>query len=125
MTTRRSLSLLLAAAALLASCASVPPLPHGISLIDAERLAPRIQVHDPLVGRSDTGTLRVAVPVSNRSGGRITIEGRATYLGIGSNEAPSGWKRVFINKDSTETLEFLSLSDRAGDYRIELREGNR
>ena len=32
---------------------------------------------------------------------------------------------MFINKDSTETLEFLSLGERAGDYRVELREGNR
>jgi len=122
---RRSLLITLAAAALLAACASAPPLPRGVSLIDAERLKTRIQVSEPLVSRSDTGTLRVAVPVRNLVDGRLVIEGRATFRGSAGGEAPSGWKRVFINKDSSETLEFLSLSERAGDYQIELREGNR
>lgn len=125
MLARRSLLTALTAAALLAACASAPPLPRGVSLIDAEWLKKRIQVDEPQVSRTDTGTLRVAVPVRNRTEGRIVIEGRATFRGAAGGEAPSGWKRVFINKDSGETLEFLSLSERSGDYLIELREGNR
>ena len=126
MLARRSLLMTLAAAAaVLAGCASAPPLPHGVSLIDAEWLKTRIQVKEPMISRSDTGTLRVFVPVRNLVEGRIVIEGRATFRGSAGSEAPSGWKRVFINKDSSETLEFLSLSDRAGDYLVELREGNR
>jgi len=125
MLARHSLLTTLAVVALLAGCASAPPLPRGISLIDAERLKTRIQVSEPQVGRTDTGTLRVAVPVRNLVDGRIVIEGRAIFRGGAGSEAPSGWKRVFINKDSSETLEFLSLSERAADYQIELREGNR
>ena len=125
MLARRSLLTALTAAALLAACATPKPLPHGISLIDAERLKTRIEVDEPMTSRSDTGTLRVVVPVRNKVDGRIVIEGRAVFVGSAGSEAASGWKRVFINKDSSEMLEFLSLSDRASDYRVELREGNR
>ena len=125
MLARRSLLTALAAAALLAACATPKPLPHGISLIDAERLKTRIEVDEPMTSRTDTGTLRVVVPVRNKIDGRIVIEGRAVFVGSAGPEAASGWKRVFINKDSSEMLEFLSLSDRASDYRVELREGNR
>ena len=125
MLARRSLLTALTAAALLAACATPKPLPHGISLIDAERLKTRIEVDEPMTSRSDTGTLRVVVAVRNKVDGRIVIEGRAVFVGSAGSEAASGWKRVFINKDSSEMLEFLSLSDRASDYRVELREGNR
>ena len=125
MLARRYLLTALTAAALLAACATPKPLPHGISLIDAERLKTRIEVDEPMTSRSDTGTLRVVVPVRNKVDGRIVIEGRAVFVGSAGSEAASGWKRVFINKDSSEMLEFLSLSDRASDYRVELREGNR
>jgi len=110
--------------AVLAGCAT-PPLPHGIRLIDAERLQKRIQVEQPRTSRSDTGTLRVAVSVVNKADGRLVIEGRAIFTGAAGGEAPSGWKRVFINKDSSETLEFLSLGDKANDYVVELREAQR
>ena len=72
-----------------------------------------------------TGTLQVAVPVRNISPGRLVVEGRATFRGAGRTEAPSGWRRVFINKDSLETLEFSSLGTQANDFQVELREGNR
>jgi hypothetical protein len=123
---RRSFSMMAAAAALLlAGCAAPPPLPHGVSLIDAERMARLVQVQEPEVGRTRTGTLQVAVPVRNNSPGRLVVEGRATFRGAGGPEAPSGWRRVFINKDSLETLEFSSLGTQANDFHVELREGNR
>jgi uncharacterized protein YcfL len=115
----------LLALAVLAGCATPPPLPHGIRLIDAERLQKRIKVEQPQTSRSDTGTLRVTVPVANKAEGRIVIEGRAIFSGSAGAEAASGWKRVFINKDSSEMLEFLSLSDKANDYLVELREAQR
>ena len=114
-----------AAAVLLAGCATPPPaLPRGVSLIDAERLGPMLHVQEPAVARTRTGTLQVSVPVRNVSASRLVLEGRATFRGAAA-EAPSGWRRVFINKDSAETLEFSSLSAQASDFQVELREGNR
>ena len=114
-----------AAALLLAGCATPPPpLPRGVSLIDAERLGPMLQVQEPAVARTRSGTMQVSVPVRNISPGRLVLEGRATFRG-GAAEAPSGWRRVFINKDSAETLEFSSLGTQANDFQVELREGNR
>lgn len=118
------LTLVAGAALLLAGCASAPSLPHGVSLIDAERLSKLLQVQEPAVSRTPTGTLRVSVPVHNISPGRLVVEGRATFRGAGT-EAPTGWRRVFINKESQETLEFSSLSRQATDFQVELREGNR
>ena len=126
MLARRLLLTTLAMSALLAGCADPPPaLPHGVSLIDAQRLGKLVKVDDPASGRTDTGTMRVAVPVRNISGARLVLEGRATFRGAAGSESASGWKRVFINKDSLETLEFTSLGERANDYQVELREGNR
>jgi hypothetical protein len=124
---RRSLALAAAAAAvLLAGCAAPPPaLPRGVSLIDAERMSKLVQVQEPAVTRTRTGTLQVSVPVRNISPGRLVVEGRATFRGGAGTESPSGWRRVFINKDSAETLDFSSLAAQASDFQVELREGNR
>ena len=113
-------------ALLLAGCAAPPPtLPHGVSLIDAERMSKLVQVDAPAVTRTGTGTLLVSVPVRNISPGRLVVEGRATFRGAAGREAPSGWRRAFINKDSAETLDFSSLGAQASDFQVELREGNR
>jgi hypothetical protein len=126
---RKSIALLAATAALLlGGCATAPasyPVPRGVSLIDAQRLSTLVHVQEPATGRTRTGTLQVSVPVRNMSPGRLVVEGRATFRGGPASESPSGWRRVFINKDSSETLEFSSLGTQAGDFQVELREGNR
>lgn len=126
---RKSLSLAAATAAvLLAGCAAPPasyPLPRGVTLIDAERLSRLVHVQEPTVVRTRTGTLQVSVPVRNMSPGRLVVEGRASFTGAAGRESPSGWRRVFIQKDSAETLEFSSLGTQAADFHVELREGNR
>lgn len=125
MTKRKSLVVAAGAAALLlVGCATAPPLPRGVSLIDAERLGPMVQVQEPVVSRTRSGTMQVAVTVRNLSPGRLVLEGRATFRGAAA-EAPTGWRRVFIQKDSAETLEFSSLGTQASDFHVELRDGNR
>ncbi len=128
MLNRRLALVCAAAAALLCACASPPasyPVPPGVRLVDAQRLSTLIEVSPPVAGRTGTGTMKVAVSVRNAAAGRMVIEGRALFRSGPSAEPASGWKRVFIQKDSTESLEFSSLSERTSDYLIELREGNR
>ena len=128
MLNRRLVLALIATAALLGACASPPasyPVPPGVRLVDAQRLSTLIEVNSPISGRTGTGTMKVAVSVRNATAGRLVIEGRALFRTGPSAEPTSGWKRVFIQKDSTETMEFSSMSERTNDFMIELREGNR
>ena len=121
-------SAIVAATVLLGACASPPtsyPVPPGVRLVDAQRLSTMIEVSPPITGRTATGTMKVAVTVRNATAGRLVIEGRALFRTGPSAEPASGWKRVFIQKDSAETLEFSSLSERTSDFMVELREGNR
>lgn len=128
MLNRRLVLAFIATAALLGACASPPasyPVPPGVRLVDAQRLSTLIEVNSPISGRTGTGTMKVAVSVRNATVGRLVIEGRALFRTGPSAEPASGWKRVFIQKDSTETMEFSSMSERTSDFMIELREGNR
>lgn len=121
---RRSVLTSLVVAALLSACASTP-VPRGVRLIDAQRLSTLIRVDEPTTGRSATQTMKVAVAVRNTSPNTLMVEGRAIFRSDAATEPATGWKRVFIQKDSVETMEFSSLNERANDFVVELREGNR
>lgn len=128
MTPSRRLLLLAGATglALLSACVTLYPVPAGVNLIEPKRLQTLIEVSPPQTRRSDTGTLQASVSVRNHSESRIVIEGRAMFRGAPQGAEPAtGWKRIFIQRDSSESLSFLALSERSGEVLIELREGQR
>jgi hypothetical protein len=110
----------------LAGCATAP-VPAGVSLVNANRMAELVEAGPPQLSPTETGTLRASMSLRNRTKGRLMIEGRAVFTGDKGQpvEAPSGWQQVFIETDSVGTLQFLSMSSAARQVTIELREGNR
>lgn len=110
----------------LGGCVSAPP-PAGVTIIDAQRVSQLLEVGTPQLSATETGTLRALVSVRSLAKGRMMVEGRARFLGENGQtlEAPTSWQAVFIEGESSGTLQFLSMSAAARQVTVEIREGNR
>lgn len=118
-------SAMLASLLLLGACATPPAPPQpGVTMLNATRLQTLIETSPIQLATTETGTLRAALTIRNRSMSRLLIEGRATFSAESgaAPENPSGWQHVFIERDSAASLQFSSLGNRARSVTIELRE---
>lgn len=116
---------LAASLAVLAGCATAPV--PGITYIGAPRVTQLIESSAPQMAATETGTLKTWITIRNRSKTKVMVEGRASFTGDKGQaiEAPTGWQSVFIEAESSASLQFLSMSTGARQVNIELREGNR
>lgn len=116
---------LAASLAALAGCATAPV--PGVTYIGAPRVTQLIESNAPQMAATETGTLKAWITIRNRSKTKLMVEGRASFTGDKGQpiEAPTGWQSVFIEGESSASLQFLSMSTAARQVNIELREGNR
>jgi len=120
---KRRQILAVVSALLLNACAHLAPsASNNITLINASRLSKLIDVSEPVYQRSDSGTLSARCQVVNRANTRMKVEARATFNSATATEEPSGWQLVFIERDSSAAMNFLSLSAQATAAKIEIRE---
>lgn len=115
------------AGTVLTACTAVQTIPQGVILIGSERLSTLIEASAPQSAATETGTMRTVLSVRNHSKLHLMIEGRAVFAGERGEpvESPGAWQRLFIEGESSGTLQFLSMSSAARRATIELREGNR
>jgi len=122
----KKLTLLLLASVIgLGACASGPNI--GVAMVDEDDLEELVVVEGLGKSKTETGTLKAWATLRNLDDKKVMVEARAVFRGKNGEpiEAPSGWQQIFIEQDSTASFSALSMTDKAVDIIVELREGNR
>ncbi len=110
---------------LLTACNSLPS--TSVILIDEDLLSRKIEVNEVQSGRTETGTLKVWGAVKNRTRENLMVEIRTSTIGKKGLALEKGgsWTRVFIKPNSVSNFELLSTQEKAEEFVLEVREGNK
>lgn len=111
--------------ALLSACNSLPS--TSVILIDEDVLSRKIEVGEVQSGRTETGTLKVWGDIKNQTRENLMVEIRTSTLGKQklALEKAGSWTRVFIKPNSISNFELLSTQEKAEEFVLEVREGNK
>lgn len=113
--------------ATLISACQTAAIPAGVVLVNEDEMSELVSVDRVGKAKTATGTLKVWASIRNLSDKRLMVEARAIFRGKGgeSIEEPSGWRQVFIEPNTEASFEAYSMSTKAEQMLIEVREGNR
>jgi len=85
----------------------------------------KIEIDRTHVTTTGNGLPQVIVVIRNRSDHPLQVEGRTTWFdpaGI-PVDGPSAWQRIFLPPNSVNSYQENSISNRATQYYVEIREG--
>ena len=92
-----------------------------------EGLGPYIVAGEPIVERTQLGSMRVAVPVrAATQRENLNVQYRFDFLGQDGIplQPQQSWRFIQLPSKSQRVLEATSLDDRAADWRLEIRPGH-
>lgn len=97
------------------------------NVVVMEQLAPYIVVSEPVVERTEVGSLRVSVPV--RAATRVeNLNTQYRFDFLDEQGRPirpeQSWRFIQLPSRTQRFLEATSLDDRAVDWRLEIRPGH-